>query len=265
MVDPVDTAEGERQTSRLSKDVVSESIDGQAVTGRNSNMAEFELLVIDPVDALPVTELLTQPRPEPERGPSKTPQEALDALMRTEGAESAIERLPALVQPEVWGEIAYFNVCETRGTAVGGTFVWDADFPGNLLSLFDAQANCYVYFAGAEYLGELIPPSAPTGQVWCHFTVPESGYYLFLPHAQTYLEDYYGPDYYAAVECLIDGYSFGEFQMRPYHQLNQPMIANLTVTTDPNVPHRFTIRQITGGVFFWSLTVWKIPVLAPDV
>ena len=226
-------------------------------------MTDVELLVVEPLAAFPVTTLLRQAPPKATPPPSKTPHETLEALRQVEGAGKAIERLPMLERPEVWGEVAYFSVCETRGTALGGTFVWDADFPGSLLTLFDAQANCYAYFAGADDLGGLIPPRALTGQVWCHFAVPETGYYLLLPSAQTYPDQYYSPDYYAAVECLIDDHSFGEFQMRPGHHLNQPLIASLAATDDPDLAHRFTIKQVTGGVFFWSLTVWNIPATSP--
>ena len=222
-------------------------------------MIGIELAMGDPLEALPTTGL----RPSTLNAtppPFKTPREALDALRQADGAETVIDRLPMLEQPEVWGEVASFTVCETSGTALGGTFVWDADFPGNSLTLFDAETNCYAYFAGAEDLGGLIPPQTLTGQVWCHFAAPTTGYYLFLPSAQTYVDQYYGPDYYAAVECLIDDASFGEFQMRPGHHLNQPLIANLAATQNPNLAHRFTIRQVTGGVFFWSLQVWNIPV-----
>ncbi len=223
-------------------------------------MNDFELLVVEPVDGLSVTQLSTGSPLEATTPPVRTAHEARDAFRRTEGAESAIARVPALDRPEVWREIAYFSVCETRGTAQGGTFVWDADFPGSSLTLFDAQANCYAFFAGAEDLGGLIPPDGLTGQVWCHFAAPETGYYLFLPHAQTYPDQYWSPDYHASVECLIDDHSFGQFEMRPGHHLNQPLIANLAASDDPDAAHRFTIKQVTGGVFFWSLTVWNIPV-----
>lgn len=222
-------------------------------------MTGFELAMGEPLEALPTTEL-SPATPNATPPPSKTPREALDALRQADGAETVIDRLPMLERPEVWGEVASFTVCETSGTALGGTFVWDADFPGNSLTVFDAETNCYAYFAGAEDLGGLIPPQTLTGQVWCHFAAPTTGYYLFLPSAQTYVDQYYGPDYYAAVECLINGASFGEFQMRPGHHLNQPLIANLAATQDPDLAHRFTIRQVTGGVFFWSLQVWNIPV-----
>jgi hypothetical protein len=223
-------------------------------------MTGFELLVGEPIEALPVTAALRRLRPKGTPPPSQTLKEALDALKQAEGAETIIDRLPTLGQPDPWGEVASFTVCETTGTAMGGTFVWNADFPGSLLTLFDAEANCYAYFAGAEDLGGLIPPQILSGQVWCHFAAPHPGYYLFLPSAQTYVDDYYGPDYYAAVECLIDNVSFGEFQMWPGHHFNQPLLANLAAAENPGVAHRFTIKQLTGGVFFWSLRVWSIPV-----
>lgn len=228
-------------------------------SGRTLTRGGLEL-VGEPLAPLPVTGLVREAPPKVTPPASKTLHETLDALREAEDAEAVIERLHLFERPEAWGEVAYFSVCETRGTALGGTFVWDADFPGNALTLFDAQANCYAYFAGADDLGGLIPPPALTGQVWCHFAAPEDGYYLFLPSAQTYPDQYYSPDYYAAVECLIDDHSFGEFQMRPGHHLNQPLLANLAATEDPDLAHRFTIKQITGGVFFWSLTVWNIPV-----
>jgi hypothetical protein len=227
-------------------------------------MTEFELIRAEPLEPMSLGEV--QSPPKAIRPPARTPHEALETLRQAEGAESAIARLPTLAQPEVWHEVAYFDVCETRGTAYIGVFVWDADFLGQYLDLFDAKANCYVYFAGAEENGWITPPSALTGQIWCHFRAPETGYYLFLPHAQTYVDVPWWPDYYAAVECLIDDHSFGQFQMSPGHHLHQPMTANLAATEspDPTLAHRFTMRQVTGGVFFWSLTIWNIPVLSPE-
>jgi hypothetical protein len=224
-------------------------------------MADFGLLMGEPLEGVALPAMSGSSPPQLTRPRAQTPHEALDALRQLKGAQAAIERFPQLGQVEVWGEIATFTVCRTTGTASSGTFVWDADFPGVLLSLADAEDNCYVYFAGAESLGEVIPPQTLTGQIWCYFTVPEPGYYVFLPSAQTYPDEYYGPDYFATVECLIDDISFGEFQIRPSHPLDQPMLANLASTSkDPSVGHRFTIRQVSGAVFFWSLRVLRIPI-----
>ena len=136
-------------------------------------------LVGEPLAPLPVTGLVREAPPKVTPPASKTLRETLDALREAEDAEAVIERLHLFERPEAWGRLPIQCLRDPR-TASGGTFVWDADFPGNALTLFDAQANCYAYFAGADDLGGLIPPPALTGQVWASLRRP-GGRLLLLP------------------------------------------------------------------------------------
>src|SRR5690349_2055813 len=110
---------------------------------------EFELRVIESMETLPARELARAGSPIRRRA-APTRAEALDALRATKGAASVIERVPALTQIHVWGEIASWNVCETKGAAVGGVFLWDCDFAGTAWTMEDGYDNCIAYFAGAD-------------------------------------------------------------------------------------------------------------------
>lgn len=224
-------------------------------------MSQFELLEAGPLQPMAVS---GRRHPLPQAPPSapRTAQDALDALRRAEGVEGAIALVPGLQLPEAWTEIAYFDVCTTRGTAVGRTYVWDADFPGGV-PLEDASDNCWVFFCGEDLNSSDYLPPTLSGQIWCHFVVPETGYYVLWPHAETYL-DGIDDSYYAAVECLIDDVSFGTFQLKPGRQLHGPLVAHLAAAIPPDVPslvHRFILKQVAGGIYFLSLTIWNIPVV----
>jgi hypothetical protein len=202
------------------------------------------------------------------RGPTQA--EALQALQATPAARAVIKQVPGLERPEVWGERAYwaatadFNGLNSEGGAARGeVFLWNCDFPGFLWDMFTANANRIAYFSGADDLGdllgtgEIVPPETLNGQVWCYMDLAEPGHYLFVAQVETYPEQYFSPDYVAVIECSIDSASFGTRTLSPGPAVNEVFLANLSAG-----PHRFQIKQISGGLFFYSLTAWAIPVVA---
>jgi hypothetical protein len=223
---------------------------------------DFELRVIESLEPLSAREGETQPTKKastPAR--ATTLEDAVHALQTSRGYSAVIERVPQLERPELWGEIAYFDISETRGTAENAPFLWNCDFPGDIWNMLDGYANKLAYFSGQDRLGALAPPSNLGGEVWCYFDAPTTGYYLFQVRLLTYPDDYLPGDYIALVECFIDDHSFGQLEIREGVPLNQLLIASLAGTTDLSRPHQFKIEQITGAFFFESLTVFNIPVV----
>jgi hypothetical protein len=224
-------------------------------------MSEFDLLELEPLKPLSVSELGERSRPRPTTPEKRRPQTAHDAhaaLRRVEGAERAIERVPGLGMPEVWGEVAYFGVNEHRGHVAYETFIWDADFPAVGFTVENAYQNGLVYF---EREMEGFTPPGETGQVWCYFYAPETGYYALRPivHRPDLSVPAGYPDF-SVVEFLIDEHSFGQFQFKP-GPFEPLLIANLAASGDAYVAHRFTIKQVQSAFLFHSVTVWNIPAI----
>jgi hypothetical protein len=211
---------------------------------------EFELRVVEAMETLPAMKLAGPGAPTRLRA-APTPAEALAAVRATKGAASVIKRVPGLEQTNLWEEIAHWNVCETKGAATE-IMVWDCDFPGTSWRVRDALSNCFAFFAGAEQLGEVLPPQTFTGQVWCFLDAPRTGDYLFVAQMQTDGLD----GSVATVDCFIDSWSFGTLTLHSGQSNNHPFVAHLAAGH-----HQFTIKQITGGLFFERLTAWQIPVI----
>jgi len=201
-----------------------------------------------------------------QRSPAPSRAQALEALRATKGAASMIERVPALGQIGVWGEVAYWDACQTTGAAreaaESGVFIWGCDFPGALYNMSQGSAACLPYFAGKENLGDIAPPqNTGAGQVWCYFSAAANGLYLFVVQGQTYqLSD--APfglplNYTATIECLIDAdspYPLGEVAIPLGALVNAPFLINL-----PAGQYKFVIAQVSGAFFFNSLTAWIVP------
>ena len=212
---------------------------------------EFELRVVEVMETLPAMKLAGPGAPMRRRA-APTPAEALAAVRATKGAASVIKRVPGLEQTNLWEEIAHWNVCETKGAAADEIMVWDCDFPGTSWRVRDALSNCFAFFAGAEQLGEVLPPQTLTGQVWCFLDAPRTGDYLFVAQMQTDGLD----GSVATVDCFIDPWSFGTLTLHSGQSNNHPFVAHLAAGH-----HQFTIKQVTGGLFFERLTAWQIPVI----
>jgi len=127
-----------------------------------TKLDESELRIVEVKAPLSAPKLPGPTRPTQQRSaPSRA--EALEALRATKGAASVIERVPALGQIGLWGELASWNACQTTGAAEGGVFLWGCDFPGASWTMFDGSANCLPFFAGKENFGGITPPQNITG------------------------------------------------------------------------------------------------------
>jgi hypothetical protein len=214
---------------------------------------ESELRIIEVKGSLPAQQA-RRPVPPTVHRSAPTRAEALKGLRSMKGAASVIERLPALGNTTTWRETAFWSVCEIRGAAFD-PFFWDCDFANDGFSVGFASDNCVVMFWGTEPLGSLegniTPPQNLTGQVWCDLDVPAPGYYLF--GAQVDTNGY--PGYVASVEYCLDYSSIGQRQIFGDSELAQYFLLELAAGI-----HRFIIRQVSGAIFFRTLTAWNIPV-----
>jgi hypothetical protein len=218
---------------------------------------ELELRIVEVKEPLAPTKL-PGPMKRMKRRSAPTRAEALEALRATKGAASLIERIPALGQPGLWGEVASWNACQTTGAAASDIFIWGCDFPGSSYTMFTGYANCVPYFAGKEVLGGITPPQnvVGVGQVWCYLNTPIDGLYLFVVQMETYPGGEVDPNFTATIECLIDSnYPLGEVKIPIDTVVNQPFVVGLTSGL-----HTFVVAQVSGAFFFQNLTAWLIPV-----
>jgi len=218
---------------------------------------ELKLQIVEVKGSLTPTKLSRRLRPTPTRS-APTRADALEALKATKGFESVFERVPALGQIGVWGEMASWNVCQTTGAAEGIPFLWGCDFPSSSWTMFDGSANCLPFFAGSDNALGVTPPGKNARQVWCYLNAPVDGLYLFVVQVESYADDLADPNYTASVECLIDSdsaYPLGAVTIPVDEVVNQPFLVNLTAGQ-----YRFVIAQVSGAFFFLSLTAWIVPV-----
>lgn len=217
---------------------------------------ESPLEIIE-VDASPPPELVRKPVPPKLERSTVSPEKALKELRSLSGADSVIKRLPALADVERWGPTAYWSVCESSGAAFD-PFFWDADFMNNGFSVEFAADNCVVMFWGHEDAFSLHGPVTPpqtsfTGQIWCDMEVANAGYYLFMADVGPNGDP---PDYTATAEFCIDSLSLGQRVMSASGTFREYFLLRLGAGL-----HRFIIKQVSGVIFFWSLTAWNIPVV----
>jgi hypothetical protein len=220
---------------------------------------ELELRIVEVTEPLAPMKLPGRVGPMQRRS-APTRAEALKAIQATKGAAALIERVPALGQIGVWGEVASWNACQTTGAAEGLPYLWGCDFLSSSWSLFDGSANCLPFFAGKEDFGDITPPqnSVGAGQVWCYFNAPADGLYLFVVQVETYIFDLAAPDYTATVECLIDSnnaYPLGYVTIPIGEVVNAPFVVSL-----PAGQYKFVIAQVSGAFFFQNLTAFSVPV-----
>jgi hypothetical protein len=207
---------------------------------------EFELTIVESMEAYPppevregiaATDLVT------------TPEEALEALKATKGAEAVLKRIPLLDRPDLWLTTAYFSVCRKTGTAMY-LDLWDLDCFDGFTDMARCVRDCRAWFSGDGYefwgSGE-----TKSGRVNCYFTAPAAGWYTCNAKLQSW-----PPSSQAVVECFIDNSTFGLLPV--LGTINQPHQAQLSPGG-----HHFRIRQVSGSFFFLSLTIWTIPVVAP--
>jgi hypothetical protein len=199
---------------------------------------EFELKLIESLESYPprddregiaATDLVT------------TPDEALEALKATKGADAVLKQSPTIGDLTLWLPTAYFSVCQKTGTA-RYLDIWDADHFDGFTDMQRCVSDCRAWFSGDgyDYWGS---GETKTGRINCYFTVSTAGTYT----CNARLQSYGGP---ALVECLIDASTFGSLPVSG--TINQPHPCNLSAGG-----HHFRIRQVSGSFFFLSLTVWK--------
>lgn len=202
---------------------------------------DFELSIVESLKSLPV--------PEAREGTTSadlitTPEEALEALKATKGAEAVLKRVPNLGDVKFWFPTAYFSTCSKSGTA-RYLDTWDADHFDGFTDMKRCLDDCRTWFSGDgyDYWGS---GRTKTGRINCYFTAPTAGTYTCNARLQSYPST--SP---ASVECLIDDNSFGPLTV--LGTINQPHMSSLSAGG-----HHFRIRQRSGSLFFLSLTVWRI-------
>ncbi len=100
----------------------------------------------------------------------------LEALKATKGAGTVIERVPMLERPEVWEEMAYFDVRGWSGAATALT-LWDADFDG-FFNMQQCLNENFALFTGTVWDTEFGAPGTATGRVCCFFEAPRTDVYI---------------------------------------------------------------------------------------
>jgi hypothetical protein len=219
---------------------------------------ESELRIVEVKGSLPVEQMRKPVPAKPQPRPAPTRAQALAAVKSMKGAASVIERIPNLGDTKSWTDVAYLSPLELTGTAQS-IFLWHCDFtPGFDLGFAHGNpvGEGMVYFAGADLLvgpgGSVAPPARPlSGQVWCYLDVPvPGGVYIFVAQVLTYLDTPVFP-YTATIECWFDTSLLGTVTLTPSGPVNHHFLVAI-----PSGLHRFLIQQVTGGVYFVSLTAW---------
>jgi hypothetical protein len=222
---------------------------------------ESELRIVEVKGSLPIRHV---PRPgpampQPLRAPSRA--EALEALKSIKGTASAIERIPILGDTTYWTDAAFWSPLKSTGSTLatnGGIFIWRCDFTQwtPLGAAYSEPTLQGVYFAGTDPVGSVEPPPGPpSGQVSCYLDVQDPGVYLFVPQVVT---NGWDPDYTATFECWADTSSLGTVAVQGGGL--PPNWPAFLVALDSGL-HRFLIQQVTGEIYFFSLTAWAFPTL----
>ena len=206
-----------------------------------NDQPEFELKIVESMESFPVREAREGIAPA---DLLTTPEEALEALKATKGAEAVLKEVPNLEDLALWIPTAYFSVCQKTGTA-RYIDIWDTDHFDGFTDMQRCLNDCRAWFSGDgfQFWGS---GQTKTGRVNCYFTAPSSGNYTCNARLQSY-----PMSVAAVVECLIDNSSFGPLTV--LGTINQPHMTSLSAGG-----HHFRIRQVSGAFFFLSLTVWKV-------
>jgi hypothetical protein len=211
--------------------------------------------IVEITQALPPRD---QPKYEAPRSRSApTAQEAFATLQTSEGAASMIEAVPSLAQPELWRELAYFDVRGFSGPTVAGLEFWNADLGG--FSLQDSLDNDFIFFGGAYW-------EPPNGRVECYFNMPEPPSPVAPLQVGTdcaFHVRLYGYGLPAETEMpevgfFLDDQALGERQFQDWTD------TTLHARLVPGF-HRLEIRQMpgSGSILFQSASIWQALVVAP--
>jgi hypothetical protein len=153
------------------------------------------------------------------------------------------ENWPDILEPpQPPALIATFTPCGKTGTAIY-LDIWDCDHFDYVTDMGRNLANCNVWFSGDGY-SEWGSKQTKTGVINCYSSVPATRRY----RCDARLQSSGGP---AVVECSMDSIPFGNLSVNG--TVTQPHARDLNAGT-----HAFRIKQVSGGLFFLSLTVYAI-------
>ena len=173
-----------------------------------------------------------------------TPRAVLRALKATTGGDEILERVPGFGDLELWQQIAFFSVCLKSGSA-RFLDIWDADHFDGFTDMQRCLNDCRAWFS-ANGFSTWGSNQTKTGRVNCYFRAPSNGNYICNARLQSY-----PLSATSVVECLIDNSSFGPLSWSG--TIDQPHPCTLSAGF-----HHFRIRQVSGGFFFLSLTVYRM-------
>jgi hypothetical protein len=208
---------------------------------------EFELRVVEVVEALP--ERNQRERPAPAEHRVATAHEVVEALKASKGSAALADQIP--MRPELWEMVGYFDVNGWSGPAATGLILWDADF--SLYTMLECTDFDFAFFGGAEWPAGSGAPGTATGRACCFFRLPggpEARFYIISVQLQRVEPFYDHVD--PVVAFFIDDIPMGELQWQDTRPINQP----LTVSAAPGF-HRFDVRQVSGSYRFWNVTIWR--------
>jgi len=187
---------------------------------------------------------VVRPKPRIARVSAKpTTAQIVRAFIRAPGHEQILKRIPKAATVEGWDkgtQVAYFSVCGKSGSA-RWLDLWDADHFDLVTDMQRCLNTCRAWFS---HLGYTTWGSAQThtGRINCYFDAATAGDYSCVVQLQSD-----GPS--AQVECLIDNFSYGNLNV--VGTLVWPHFATLSAGG-----HSFRIRQVSGALFFLSLTIY---------
>jgi hypothetical protein len=162
--------------------------------------------------------------------------EALKSFETSPAAQTLMAQVPGLRDTDAWDDVASLTVCDRFGTAR------DLSVRGGTAFILDDH-SLSVWGSGQW---------PPVTRVGCGFDAPAEG--LFMCSVRLRSWDPRG----AAVECRIDGESFGITQIG-HSPTNHVFLTRLGAGY-----HQFATYEVGGSPFlFFSFSVWHVPINLP--
>lgn len=162
---------------------------------------------------------------------------AVEALKAAE--PSAVSSLQGYKGPEAWGSIAYVSMCDRTGSALR------LHIHRSSASL---ESDGSIRIAGGGY-----GPWPPQRGIGAEFEAPSSGTYACTVRLSR------PPNFIGFYEFAIDQTDLGILGIPAG---NSPSTLTFVVRLGPG-PHSFWIREFSVTFWFYSLTVLRVPELAP--
>lgn len=161
---------------------------------------------------------------------------AVEALKAAES--SAVSSLQGYERPEAWGSTAYLSMCERTGSAI---------------RLRIRESSAFLESDGAiEIHGGGYGPWPPQRGIGGEFEAPSSGTYACTVRLSR------PPNFSGLYEFAIDQTVFGNLDIAPGIPANYTFVARLGQGS-----HTFWVRPYSVTFSFYSLTVLRVPELAP--